>query len=586
MVQNNFYESESKLSRRKIKFTQPKLRLFAGLFDFVFLFSALYLLLSPVVKKLNTSLLLGASDFASDGMFLLFVYGTLSFFFYQFISVAIWGKTPGMHIWGLELQTKYGDTPTWSQSAIRAGLFVLEFCFFGIPLFEALTHKLGRTLHDRGSELYILSFHTEEDQKPGPLELRFISQVTYGFFAAFAFSVIMITAQLHSAFSDSAIQAPGEELSCLKGVSDQEVSAKNQIDKALALFFAGEVSSQCLSQELDREFWIQQDWTSLHYMTKGFVLQSLNEDSAEYFNFACEKSSTDQKDFYCLWKDLATDAKVDLNKVAKSFSSVELVSARIFAHKWATELGHISLAQSIDMPPKSELYGRYFFRHQILSNFISDKKNEMTAQIEAASHLLTFEDISHALNYICNQEASSCPSNSNLPACKTIESHTDSDRALRSSIETGVALLKYRSCAKPQLIGADDMSTWFNDVGWSDLVDFYTKATITNDETYTRRVERLVTSNTIPSYMKRELLFVLSSIVSNEDHAQFVLEQESRLPLSGKQRQFILGRLQKSLKQFDSIALEPLVKSRLAELAVEDEPAIIKERSPASESSK
>jgi uncharacterized RDD family membrane protein YckC len=69
-------------------------------------------------------------------------------FFYFWLPMAIWGRTLGMAILGLELVRRNGDRVGAGRVAIRVITFPISFLIFGLGFLGILVGREHRALHD------------------------------------------------------------------------------------------------------------------------------------------------------------------------------------------------------------------------------------------------------------------------------------------------------------------------------------------------------------------------------------------------------------------------------------------------------
>jgi uncharacterized RDD family membrane protein YckC len=73
----------------------------------------------------------------------------LVMFLYHTCSVALAGRTPGMHLSGLHaVDARKASVPTTGQCARRALVYLLSLATGGLGILYSLFDAEGRTLHD------------------------------------------------------------------------------------------------------------------------------------------------------------------------------------------------------------------------------------------------------------------------------------------------------------------------------------------------------------------------------------------------------------------------------------------------------
>lgn len=118
------------------------LRFNAGLFDLIICSFSSLLLLSPFM-------LFGGSWFTAAGFFAFLATCAMVMFIYQTISVGVFGKTFGMHLFSLEMiDLNAEDYPTFQQAAVSSSIYFLSLVFLGLGFVTAFFDEERRTIHD------------------------------------------------------------------------------------------------------------------------------------------------------------------------------------------------------------------------------------------------------------------------------------------------------------------------------------------------------------------------------------------------------------------------------------------------------
>ncbi len=118
------------------------LRFNAGLFDLVIGTFFSLLLLSPFT-------LFGGSWFTLTGFFAFLSTSAVVMFLYQTITIGVFGKTFGMHLFSLEMIDLDGEVyPTFHQAAVSSSIYLLSLLFFGMGFITTLFDEDKRSVHD------------------------------------------------------------------------------------------------------------------------------------------------------------------------------------------------------------------------------------------------------------------------------------------------------------------------------------------------------------------------------------------------------------------------------------------------------
>lgn len=123
-------------------FAPFSLRFNAGLFDLIIGSFISLLLLSPFM-------LFGQNWFTLSGFFAFLATCAIVMFLYQTLSVGVFGKTFGMHLFSLEMIDFDGEQyPTFHQAAVSSSIYLLSLLFCGIGFITTIFDEEKRSVHD------------------------------------------------------------------------------------------------------------------------------------------------------------------------------------------------------------------------------------------------------------------------------------------------------------------------------------------------------------------------------------------------------------------------------------------------------
>lgn len=545
MVQKDIFTDE-KPTQENFEIVRPSRRLFAAIFDLVFLFSTGYLLLSPILRKASTNLLLNL-DGQSANSYVFLMIATLSAltFLYQVVSVYFFAKTPGMAMMGIKLVPLHHTKITMAQALLRASLFQLEVFFLGVPFFEIWTHPKGHTLHDRGSDTKVVSVLSEkQNYVPNFLEVHFFRQIGAGFFASVLFILALKFANGYVAMFSNQIVSDedSKQLSCLPNEALERQATPGDLDLALSLYFAGEINVDCLSQELDRKFWSNQNWNETAYLAKAFLQIDQGLEAKEYFAKACEESSSK---LVCGWGKFVLGQNVEnLKELPSLVVSGDLLSAKVYFANSALNLQQGPVARYIlDSLDNEPIVSRFLVSGKLKLNRIENRKDSSDSQLDVLESLLGSLSVVNNLAWVCRYDMAKDCRESSQSACKKVEALADKFIDVKSNIEVSLALLKHRKCVDKSRITREDMGAWFTDAGWNELVDFYSGRQIVKDNSYLNRIKKLLASNQISTSLRMEVLDVVVQLSKTVEDFEFVTNYVQEHQLTGN----IVGQLAKQI---------------------------------------
>lgn len=120
------------------------LRFNAGLFDLLIGSFLSLLLLSPFMLLSS-----GESWFTLTGFFAFLATCAIVMFLYQTISIGVFGKTFGMHLFALEMIDSDGEQyPSFHQAAVSSAVYLLSLAFLGMGFVTSFFDEDKRSVHD------------------------------------------------------------------------------------------------------------------------------------------------------------------------------------------------------------------------------------------------------------------------------------------------------------------------------------------------------------------------------------------------------------------------------------------------------
>ncbi len=308
-------------------------RLAAQVADLIVFLPLLALVFAPFSRIAKEANLTGDEATYHAAMAGAMMSGYLSLVLYQWLTVVVWGGTPGKLALGLQLQSALRrDNPTSGEAFVRALAFASEAVFLGIPWLAVFTHPTRRTMHDRIAETQVVAKsgkRHEKNSKKIPVQPPTIAErsLARGFQAALSVSLVTVAilamkpqweseqsrdrrlahARETEGFLCSEVR---EELDTVPGRSSKV--AEDRLRMALSLFVTGDLTGDCLDSEAEFALWRNQSRPQA-YLAKGLAiltdgdakssLSQVRKRVESYFAKACSEDSSGSSD-ECVMIDL------------------------------------------------------------------------------------------------------------------------------------------------------------------------------------------------------------------------------------------------------------------------------------------
>jgi uncharacterized RDD family membrane protein YckC len=362
---------------------------------------------------------------------------------YQALAIMLWEKTPGQFFLKLKIVNHQFPERRLSstQALLRSFLMVLQTLFI-FPWLEVLSHPLRRALHDRASDTTVVTLKAYGDLGPHPLESAIVRQVL--FVAAAVFSMWSITSvgfvyrmALHGDFKKNELIR--DQYLC-DSVTDHVDHGESRIDKAVALYLADQISSECLQAEADFIFWQpdsgKQDWA---YFAKSILYRGEESKSEKYLQKACEISK--ESEVCKISKQMQTsNVKGPFESLSGKMIWLEsLYSKSDFAaaERAAHELSAID-----------GLQGKALEKIMKMA-WLKEDFGHARGILEAASGFVDSESRAEMAAWLCFEELQNgC--HSRQPACDKLKEDFEQQRRETNSVVVGLTLVKLQSC-RPEM---------------------------------------------------------------------------------------------------------------------------------------
>lgn len=421
-------------------------RVLACMFDVLLFIPIASFILVEVYKRVDYLFSVDRFSFEFLAMLGVSVFFTLVLvILLQMAFLVLFEATPGKYFFKMKVVPNDHRQPRLraTQALVRSTLWTIELLALGIPYLEVLSHPQRRPLHDRAAETMVVTLKKASDIGPHQLETHFIRHLIFALsVVGLMWGILGVGYVYKMALKGDFKRTELEETGYLCGqVSNHIQAGESRIDKAVALYLADELSSECLTAEADFVLWRpadeELDWA---YLAKAFAMRDQKERSRTYQDKVCADYPTSEP---CRVLNF-------LNKPSKdqTFSSL---SGKVLALQFLTEEGLYAEAEARSEELRGVAGLEGFSVQQALKNdWMTGKIDQARGLLSGAQSFVTAGARQEMLGWMCNEELDLACSTKSARSCYDLDqeySEPDTEDAL--SIGVGVALLRYREC-QPQ----------------------------------------------------------------------------------------------------------------------------------------
>lgn len=427
-------------------------RLLAFTLDFLLFVPLCSLLLSGVIK--NTEYLYKVAPTSLEFVIHFAVVTVLYLFFataFQTVCYILWQKTPGQYFLKLRVHDISGSQHRIAGTRwfLRSFLFTFQIPLL-LPLLEILSHPLRRALHDRASDMIVVTLKSEKDFGPHPLESALVRQVLLVAFALIGFWSLAGVGYVYKLASSGEFKKKEliESQYLCKSMSHFVSSKDNRLDHAITLFLADRISEECLAAEADFAFWKpghgEQDWA---YLAKAFV----NKENEKLFRSYLEES--------CKQKQSSAPCKISQQLLRTESSSIEgleqSLTGSFLSFEYLISQGNWKKAEKIS---------KNLMAAKGLQSFVLDRLIKIEWQKERREQAVAMSDVAQVFAdeeqkietsaWLCfEQLENGCQSE--LKACDQFANNLEEATQPLQSNMAGVALIELHRCRPKMEISAN-----------------------------------------------------------------------------------------------------------------------------------
>jgi uncharacterized RDD family membrane protein YckC len=504
---------------------------------------------------------------------LFFVASAFSFILvtlFQTLSLILVRATPGQ--WVMKIQVLSAHEPEkglrFSQAFLRSFLWSLSLLFLGIPFLEVLSHRHRRAFPDRAADTWTFTKKLTGDLGPHWIETQFVRQfLLAGALLLTAFSIVGLGSYyrmaLQGSFKEQELKA--ENYLC-QSVSAYLEGNQSRIQKATALFAAGEIVEDCLESEADFVLWAPfHDEKAWAYLAKAFIGLGNKEKQALYFKKVCEVQSGEACELANFLKGTTVLEKgdSDLFYVLKatyeleqgSFEKLQKTLSRLTGEPGYGSFVSKSLFKATWMERKNdEAYGFY--------------KNGMI-------HWNDSDRIDLSAWYCLNARNVTC-SNDPVKACENLKQLTQGKALVDFPEWITFSLIQNDQC-QGQLEARSYLGTVESSALLRDFTQILIPQSPISQEQRVQKLKQWLDKGALSSIWRNQALQMLSKYVKTSEDFQYVLAMLSESQREDQRKDSILKNLVQTAEKQNSEELFALLKKVGSDSSVLRLPASVKE---------
>ncbi|MCE3009352.1 MAG: RDD family protein [Pseudobdellovibrionaceae bacterium] len=550
---------DSKNSAHKYKIAPVNDRFIAFVIDLLVFTPLVGLFLAKLYGQLEVIYFLAPDSNEFWALFLVaacfsFVLVTL----FQTLSLILIRATPGQWVAKIQIVPAH-DTEKglrFSQAFLRSFLWSLSLLSFGIAFLEVLSHPHRRAFHDRAADTWTITKKQTGDLGPHWIETQFVRQfLLAGALLLTGLSIMGLGSYYRMALQGSFKEQELKEQNYLcQSVSAYLEAGQSRIQKAAALFAAGEVVEECLESEADFVLWApfhqEKDWA---YLAKALMGLGDKEKQNLYFSKACEGNIGEACELSQFLRGItvAESGSSDLFYVLKATYELEQGSFE----KLQKTLSYLQEQKGFDSFVSKSLFKATWM----------DRKNEEAIGFykNGMIHWSESDRIDLSAWYCLNTRNISCSSDP-IKACENLKNLTKG-KALTDFPEwMTFALIQNDQCQ-----GQLEARAYLGTVESSALLKDFTQVLIPQSIlTHQERISKLkkwLDQGSLSSLWRNQALQMLSRYVQSKEDFQYVLSKVSESQRGDQRKDAIFKNMNRTAQKLNSGELFALLKNSVQE---------------------
>jgi uncharacterized RDD family membrane protein YckC len=423
-------------------------RLLAFIFDIVLFTPFVSLILAGVVKQIELVQTVSPQSFEFTILvIILVVFSLMLALLSQTVFLFLMQTTPGKYFFKMRVvpyEPALGQTRlTFGQSFLRALLWNIEFCLLGLPWLEVFSDPKRRLLHDRASNTMVVTEKKQIERGPHLLEAQFMRQ--FFLFSGFALCGLLIFVGGHyyqAVLSGDFRKADLAESDFFCEQVSQTVKPDElRLDKALALFMAGEIEDDCLAAEAEFSLW----WPSSSdkawaYFAKGVLKKSDPQLAEIYWLKACAEDPDSAACELAQYEAKPRSTKIpegtETAKILKVIQQFEL------AQYAKAEKSFVELA-------KDNGFERFAGQGLVKAFWAQDQTEKAHGAFTSVVHQLDQESKAELSAWICHEELDQQCSSKAIEACEVLKEQKQN--TIEDSF-VALAMIREKECRKTEAV--------------------------------------------------------------------------------------------------------------------------------------
>lgn len=266
---------------------------------------------------------------------------------YKIVTFRTLGRTLGQMLFSLKTKNISGHKDLDQYTLVLRSFLAFVGLFFIYPIISILINKDGRTFYDKICETVVLSSKVSARRINSslPIDKLIGSCLVLIVFASMSYASLYLTNNTFKFKGDFAQNKKVcHQITDLHKSWTKSKVEESRIDVALALYSAGELSTECLSKEIEFEFSID-PLSSTAYFAKGLLTIENDDNFIRYFRKTCELDQISAACIVASWMSFWPNF-YEGEKQISDFNSMPTF-ARVWAVKRNYQKGNISRLSEI-----------------------------------------------------------------------------------------------------------------------------------------------------------------------------------------------------------------------------------------------
>ncbi|PIS09831.1 MAG: hypothetical protein COT73_12545 [Bdellovibrio sp. CG10_big_fil_rev_8_21_14_0_10_47_8] len=359
----------------------------------------------------------------------------------------VWkGATPGQYFFKIRVvDASYPQGRLrFSQAFLRTFLWIIELIPLALPLMEIFSEVDRRPLHDRAAGTKVITLKKIESNHPHVLEAHFVRQTLLGVSLFIFVWMLITTAQVyHVALDGGFKKSELEENSYFCAQVTESMAKRNdqdrskRIDQALALYFVGEISEDCLHAEADFVLWtLDEGDKAWAYLAKGMIKKYDHSQYKSYLEKACENDAAAEP---CKIAEYQLDSSRPMPTNSQT--------AQILMVTTQYEDGKYSKAEVLFKSLMKTPGFRNFAQQGLVKTLWAENKVERAKGAYQSIMVGLPEDSRNDLSaWICHEELDQSCGSEAVEACEDLKRDIADERREINSSFIGLALIREKEC--------------------------------------------------------------------------------------------------------------------------------------------